>query len=145
MSRVFRLAGLLRLRKLQEDQAAAALARANARRKDHRALMAQTRGTLEDTPGEVSSATALRSAAAARSVSRHLLADLAALNTSVEDEVRSAQAVLVEAKTASSALEKLAEKHAGEEMDRELHEEQLFLDELSTNKRPASDPDGKES
>jgi flagellar FliJ protein len=139
MTKAFRLAGLLRLRKLQEDQAAAALGQANARRTAHGRRLAATRGALADSRSDPASASALAAAAASRAASRSLLLDLQALAATLESDADSAQAALLEAKTAASPLEKLAERHQDEYATAELHAEQGFLDELALSRREAGE------
>ncbi|MGO4384481.1 flagellar FliJ family protein [Specibacter sp. RAF43] len=135
MTKTFRLAGLLRYRKLQEDQASAGLARANDRRNSHGRRVAGARRDLAETAAEVSSAAALTAAAAARSASRSLLLELQSLATSLDAEAACAQAALVEAKTAANSLEKLAERHELASNAAELLDEQKFLDELALAQR----------
>ncbi|WP_113716442.1 hypothetical protein [Arthrobacter dokdonensis] len=135
MTNAFRLAGLFRLRRLQEDQASATLAQANARRTSHARRLATTRGTLADSAADADSASALAAAAASRAASRSLLLDLQALAATLELEAETAQAALVQAKTAASSLEKLADRHQHECDTAELHAEQGFLDELALSRR----------
>lgn len=135
MTNAFRLAGLFRLRKLQEDQASATLAQANARRTSHARRLAATRGTLANSASDADSASALAAAAASRAASRSLLLELHTLAAKLETEADAAHAALVEAKTAASSLEKLAERHQHESDAAELHAEQGFLDELALSQR----------
>ncbi|WP_125614265.1 flagellar export protein FliJ [Specibacter cremeus] len=131
MGNTFRLAGLLRFRQVQADEAAGVLARTNGRRRAHQDAIAAARDKLGTTPGEPGSAAALAAAAAARSAARHMLADLHALTDSLDDAARAAEADLVAAKTASSTLEKLADQHAAALLVEDLRAEQQVLDELS--------------
>lgn len=131
MADTFRLAGLLKFRQAQEDQAAAALARANARRREHAGRLKDARTILSESSEEASSAAALRATAAARSASRSMLADLHALSETAEAEAEAAHAELVAAKKAAASLEKLAERHLVGETEDLLREEQRFLDELA--------------
>lgn len=133
----FRLAGLLRLRKLQEDQASASLARANDKRKSHARRLAAARGELADSAEEAGSAAALAAAAAARSASHSLLLELQALAATLEAEAETAQGVLIEAKMAASSLEKLADRHQQASVSADLLAEQGFLDELALSRRKA--------
>ncbi|PYI66859.1 flagellar export protein FliJ [Arthrobacter livingstonensis] len=139
MTKTFRLAGLLRLRKLQEDQASASLARANDNRKSHARRLASARGELADSASDAGSAAALSAAAAARAASRSLLLELRSLATTLEAEADSAQAVLLEAKTAASSLEKLEERHQLDSVSAELLAEQGFLDELALSRRKGAE------
>jgi len=131
MADTFRLAGLLKFRQAQEDQAAAALAKANARRKEHAARLNEARTVLSGSAVEVESSAAMRASAAARSASRSMLADLHALSESADAEAEAAQAELVTAKKAAASLEKLAERHLVGQAEELLRDEQRFLDELA--------------
>lgn len=135
MSNTFRLAGLLRFRKLQEDQASAGLARANANRRSHAARMSTAKDELAATTSEASSATALVAAAAARSASRSMLLEMQGLGATLAVHADAAQAELVLAKTSASTLEKLAERHQQASGYAELAAEQHFLDELAMARR----------
>ncbi|MDJ0316649.1 flagellar FliJ family protein [Arthrobacter antibioticus] len=142
MGSTFRLAGLLRFRQAQEEQAAASLAQANARRKEQREHVSKVRGTLAAAPSNAGSAAALRATAAARSSSRSMLLELAALTHSVEEAASNAEKDLLTAKKSAASLEKLADRH---EMDRQellLHDEQLFLDELAVSRATSQDDAG---
>ncbi|MCQ9162505.1 flagellar export protein FliJ [Arthrobacter sp. STN4] len=135
MTKTFRLAALLRFRKLQEDQAAAGLARANANRRTHASRTAAAWGELAQTTAEAGSATALTAAAASRAASRSILLELQGLGTAMAAEAETAEAELVAAKTAASTLEKLAERHRQAGSRADLAAEQHFLDELATARR----------
>lgn len=137
MDRTFRLAGLLRFRQAQEEQAAAALARANTRRKEHQDTVGSARGTLAGTPSDPGSAAALRASAAARSAARSMLLELTALSASVEEDATAAQEELIAAKKTAASLEKLAGRHEVDQHELELREEQLFLDELAVSRASA--------
>jgi len=135
MTQEFRLAGLLRFRRLQEDQASAALARANANRRSHAARAAAARGGLAETSSEVKSAAALAAVSAARSASRSMLLELQGLGAGLVAEADGAQRELLAAKTAAGSLEKLAERHRQAGSTAELAAEQHFLDELAAARR----------
>lgn len=131
MANPFRLAGLLRFRQAQEDQAAAALARANGVHREHEQRLNRARGTLAATPANASSAAALRASAAARSASRSTLLELQALTDSAAKRAAAAQEDLMAAKKSAASLEKLDDKHQADSQQLLLREEQLFLDELA--------------
>ena len=135
MTQEFRLAGLLRFRRLQEDQAASALARANANRRSHGARAAAFKGELAGTSSEVDSAAALAAVSAARSASRSMLLELQGLGARLAAEADGAQEELLAAKSAASTLEKLAERHRQASSAAELAAEQHFLDELAAGRR----------
>lgn len=134
MGKSFRLAGLLRFRQAQEEQAAAALARANTRRKEHEGRVGRLRGILADTPSDPGSAAALRASAAARSSARSMLLELHALTDSTTQDAEQAQAELLAAKKSAASLENLADRHRVEQHHLVLREEQLFLDELASSR-----------
>lgn len=131
MGNSFRLAGLLRFRQAQEDQAAAALARANGRRKEQQEKVTRVRDTLAGVPSDPGSATALRASAAARSSARSMLLELEALTVATEEAAQAAQQELLAAKKAAASLGKLDERHEAEQQTELLREEQVFLDELA--------------
>ncbi|WP_192841602.1 flagellar FliJ family protein [Arthrobacter sp. ERGS1:01] len=134
MGRSFRLAGLLRFRQAQEEQAAAALARANARRRDQAARVSNVRAALDGAAVDAGSSTALRASAAARASSRSMLVELTALSATADDAAQAAAQELVAAKKKAVSLEKLAERHRHEHQGELLREDQLFLDELATTR-----------
>lgn len=134
MSR-FRLAGLLRLRKLTEDSAAAQLAqRSSARRTaDRRVEQAERRlgaHTLEAAGGPQvwRASIAARSAFAASADA----ARIAREQTLAEEEA--AQKAYGEAKKNARSLEKLEAKHVEKEKAEDERAEQVVLDELATQR-----------
>lgn len=131
MATTFRLAGLLRFRQAQEDQATAALARANAAHREQQRQLGRARGLLAATPSDPSSAAALRASAASRSAARSTLLELQALATSAANVAAAAQQELLTAKKSAASLEKLADKHQLDSRQLLLRDEQLFLDELA--------------
>lgn len=131
MGSSFRLAGLLRFRQAQEDQAAAELARANGRRKEQQEKVSRVRDTLAGVPSHPGSATALRASAAARSSARSMLLELEALTVATEEAAQAAQQELLAAKKSAASLGKLDERHEADRQTEQLREEQVFLDELA--------------
>ncbi|WP_434614063.1 flagellar FliJ family protein [Arthrobacter sp. A5] len=131
MSRAFPLAGLLRLRHLRQDAAAAELAGANARASAHGARQNAARGELQQTTSEVATAAALSAMAAARSSARSMLAELEAVSQQNRVQQDQAQTVFNEARAGSVRLEKLAAKHAELVAAELLHSEQTVLDEIA--------------
>ncbi|MDO8106119.1 flagellar FliJ family protein [Isoptericola sp. b441] len=137
MQRRFRLAGLLRLRRLQEEQAAADLARANAsarqaeeERDELGSLMA---GTVFPRHGDE---LVWRSAVAARAALVGLVDEATvALDVASRRAELAADAWTV-SRTKVSMLDKLAERH--EELVRADDErvEQQALDEAAARRRP---------
>ena len=109
MNREFSLAGLLRLRQLQQDQAATGLARARSR----------------------SSSVRVREAAA-RSSAHSMLADLQNLTHLAEADEANARAEFIAARTRSVGLEKLQARHDAEVNSADLRAEQSALDEIAS-------------
>ena len=132
MSRRFPLAGLLRLQQLHEDAAAIQLAAANARSSATRARQKAARLELAEMPSEAVNAAALNSVAAARSSSRSMLAELAAVSADNQVRTEQAQAAFNEARSQSVRLQKLEIKHEARVAAEELHTEQTAIDEIAT-------------
>lgn len=142
--RRFRLAGLLRVRKLQEEQAAAELGRAVGSREQARARAAQAGQELSghNTPTNVDIATWRAVLAARTALHQNVLLATAAVDTAQravterEDEWQAARVRAV-------PLEKLEEKHDERMAEEDLHTEQLELDEAAT--RRATTPSSTET
>lgn len=132
MSRGFPLAGLLRLKQLHEDAAAIELAAANNRTSATRARQRAARLELADMPSEVVNAAALSSVAAARSSSRSMLADLAAVSVENQARTEQAQAAFNDARSQSVRLQKLETKHEARVVAEDLHTEQTAIDEIAS-------------
>jgi flagellar FliJ protein len=135
MARTFPLAGLLGLRRLEENQAAAALSAANTRIGAIHARRGAALRDLGSSPSEVTDADALRLAAFARAASRSMLSDLAALSTLAETESAQAQEDFQSARARTVGLEKLEEKHSAAVMVEDLRIEQIVLDEIASGSR----------
>lgn len=143
MSRSFRLAGLLRLRRLQEEQAAADLARANAERLaavERRRVTAEMLGdsSLPALGDEATWKAAVAGRAALQGmVTESLVAiDLAAA------QVDHAAGLWTEARTRATTLTKLEERHELAVRVEDDRLEQLVLDEAATRRATAPDPEG---
>ena len=132
MSRRFPLAGLLRLQQLHEDAAAIQLAAANARSSATRARQKAARLELAEMPSEVVNAAALNTVAAARSSSRSMLAELAAVSADNQVRTEQAQAAFNAARSQSVRLQKLETKHEARVAAEDLHTEQTAIDEIAT-------------
>ena len=128
----FSLAGLLRLRHLEQDLASAELAAANARRRESGARRDRVRAELGDTNGQPSDAAALHAVAAARASARSMLLELDALEQAHREAVEHAQDALSAARARSIGLEKLAEKHAAAVAAEAIRSEQSVIDELAS-------------
>lgn len=132
MTRSFPLAGLLRVRALAEERAAAELA---AARRAERAAAERARETRERLTGstlpDVADGLAFRASVASR-------ASLVALLEEQGDQVVAAQAhsdertdVWVAARRDARAVERLEERHDATVRAEELHAEQVVLDEVA--------------
>ena len=131
MSRQFTLAGLLRLRQIQQDQAATGLARARSRSSSVRARETSARRQLAATDEDIVSSASLRAVAASRSASHSMLADLQNLARVAETDEATARGEFIAARTRSVGLEKLEARHQAEVNTAELRAEQSALDEIS--------------
>jgi flagellar protein FliJ len=129
----FPLAGLLRLRKLQEDQAAAALTSARGRADEIRARNRRLRDSLNAPVGgpAAHSLEHLVAIAAARASTSSMLSELEALGRSTEDEEARTLAEHQEARRRALTLEKLEAGHEAAEAAERGVEEQRVLDELA--------------
>ncbi|AXJ10014.1 flagellar FliJ family protein [Arthrobacter sp. PM3] len=132
MNREFSLAGLLRLRQLQQDQAATGLARARSRSNSVRVREAAARRELAATDDPISSSASLRAVAAARSSAHSMLADLQNLTRLAEADEAGARAEFIAARTRSVGLEKLQARHHAEVSSADLRAEQSALDEIAS-------------
>lgn len=132
MTPQFPLAGLLRIRKIQQDQAASNLARATSRSRSVRVREAAARNQLIESADSVSSTASLRAVAASRAAAQGMLADLQALAEMADAEAAAAQASFTEARTRSVSLEKLEARHLAERLAAELGAEQGTLDEIAS-------------
>jgi flagellar FliJ protein len=132
MSRAFPLAGLLRLRHAQQDEAGSMLASANARLADATARRARTAAMLAGEPLQVVDAATLFAVSAARASTRGMLAELDAMAAARRAEVDTAQTAFNAARTLSIGLEKLEVKHAERVIAEDARAEQLVLDEVAS-------------
>ncbi len=132
MAKGFPLAGLLRLRHLQEDQAAAELARANAdrrradkRRRDTENMLAGT--VLPEQGDEL----AWQAAIAGRAAMTGLVGEATAALAEAGSRVDGATAEWSQARTRATTLDKLFDRHVLVVRAEELRVEQLVLDEAA--------------
>jgi flagellar FliJ protein len=132
MASAFPLAGLLRLRHLQQDQAAGDLAAANNRVQETGVRQERARTALGATSAEATSVEALYAVAAARASARGMLADLDALGRRHESTAAEAQALFDAARARALSLEKLQHRHAQSVHTQELRDEQIILDEIAS-------------
>lgn len=124
----FRLAGLLRLRRLEEERAAATLAQANAersaahdRRDEHVERIAQSTLDRED----------FTVAVAGRAALFGMYAESTAYLALAVERAERAGVEWSGTRTAVRMIDKLAERHAATEQAEELRAEQLLLDETA--------------
>ena len=137
----FSLTALLRLRRLQQDRAAAdvSLSRARAAELASRRRFAQNSlATLMSSDG---SSERLRWTAAARAASSSTLGDLQALASETDEQVEEADAQFAETRARTITLEKLEARHDAAELSESLRQEQISLDEISSRR---FDPTGKQ-
>lgn len=133
MPRDFSLAGLLRLRRLQEDESAGRLLRARSRASELAAQRTHVRDSLAD--DEAVSVESMHAISAARASTSSMLADLKNLELEQSAEVDRAAVEHEAARAQTLALEKLEERHAAEQAAEELRAEQTVLDELAGRSR----------
>ncbi|MCC3276458.1 MULTISPECIES: flagellar export protein FliJ [unclassified Arthrobacter] len=131
MPRTFPLAGLLRLRQMQQERAAGELAAANVREKETVQARTEAYSALESSNSQAMDSATLIAIAAARASSRSMLADLNALGARRTAEVEAARAEFSAARARSVGLEKLEGKYAAAEAAEDLRTEQNILDELA--------------
>jgi len=131
MARQFPLAGLLRVRRLQEEQAAGGLAEANRRLRDADDARTEAYAALHDLPADAVDRATLTAIAAARASARSMLAELGAVEEARRAEADAAQAQYRAARERAAVLGKLEDRHAGLAAAEELRAEQVVLDELA--------------
>jgi len=139
MTREFSLAGLLRVREIQERAAAQRLSRAVI---DARHTEARDRHLRSALAGEGTDAVDVRSLAAlaaARAAGRSMLAELTTLAEMQSQSVDEARAEHAEARRAMRGLDRLADAHAVRERTDELRVEQAELDEIASRSRTEGD------
>jgi flagellar export protein FliJ len=134
MPRDFSLAGLLRLRRLREDEAAGNLLRARSRASELAAQRSHVRDAL--LPEEATSVESVHAISAARASTSSMLADLRNLELEQAAEVERARVAHAAARQDTLALEKLEKRHAEAAAAAELHAEQAALDEVAGRARP---------
>ncbi|MEW2461776.1 flagellar export protein FliJ [Microbacterium sufflavum] len=135
MSRSFSLAGLLRVREIQERAAAQRLSRAVIDAQHTEARDRALRAHLSGADTEAVDVRSLAALAAARVAGRALLADLRTLSELQHETVAEARAEHADARRTLRGLERLADAHAAELRAADLHAEQAELDEIGTRTR----------
>lgn len=131
MARGFPLAGLLRLRHLEQDSASGAVAAANAKIQANEERRARVRAELGGYPLAPEDSSAMAAIAAARASTRSMLAELDAVHELDLATLDTATTALTMARAKAVGLEKLEEKHAAAQRAEDLRVEQSALDELA--------------
>jgi flagellar FliJ protein len=132
MARSFRLAGLLRLRQIQQDQAASDLAAARRRANESAARERRAQASLSGIATDVGDSTVLYAIAAARASSRSMLAELQEIERADREKADDANAAFTNARARSVGLEKLERRHIEGVDTADLRAEQAVLDEIAT-------------
>lgn len=135
MARHFPLAGLMRLRRLQEDEAASTLAAANRNAGLHADRQRAARHELDATSSEASGTPALLAVAASRASARSMLATLDALAVEHRAAAAEAHEGFLQARLKAAGMEKLEARHQAEARGEALRAEQIGLDELALRGR----------
>lgn len=133
--RPFRLAGVAKLRQLEEDRAAAALAAQRQRRRSAEQRAHHLRSALEETalPPEADLVT-FRATVAARAAASAALTEAVTASELARTEEDGAQDAWSQARRRTSTIGKLAEKHVAAEHAAASHAEQVDLDEIATRR-----------
>lgn len=141
MSRPFPLAGLLRVRAMAEDTAAAELARARNR---ERAARDRARATAEmlgsSVPPAEADLAAWQAAVAARVALSSLLTDERSVVRRAETEVGRRQDEWTSARIRTRAVERLRDKHDEGERVADERAEQVVLDEIAARSQAPTAP-----
>jgi flagellar FliJ protein len=128
---VFPLAGLLRLRRLKEDLAAAEVGNARSRASRLAAQRHQLIVTLPEADPEKRDVSAVAALAASRAAAATMLGDLEALRVEHDRAVAVAEGEHRRARQETAAVEKLEERHGERQRALDLRAEQHVLDELA--------------
>ena len=131
MSAAFNLAGLLRLRQLQEDLAAASVSAARGREAVGVARSRRIRHELSHTTIDSEDYLSLSSIAASRASTATLLAELGEVDRLNKAEVERAAERHAAAHRTKKGIEKLEERFEEAASAEELRREQYVLDDLS--------------
>jgi flagellar protein FliJ len=131
MTRSFPLAGLLRLRKLEEDQSASTLSRARVQAAEQSHRSRSARAAFADSDSGATSPAMLAAIAASRASAVTMFAELTELERQHDMEVELARVAHERAHARALGLEKLEERHDEAVAAEELRAEQIVLDELA--------------
>jgi flagellar protein FliJ len=138
----FSLAGLLRLRKLEEDQRAVELNSARDREAVGLARTRRIRRALAEGHEDPAAHASLASIAATRASSATMLGELGELDRENAAEVARAVDAHADAHRKTLGLEKLETRFDEQKRAAELREEQLLLDDLSSRAWHAAQGEG---
>lgn len=139
----FSLAGLLRLRKLEEDQRAAALNRARDHEQIGLARTRRIRTALSESPVDPENYSSIASIAATRASTANMLAEMSEIDKAAADQVAVEVAAHAEAHRRTLGLEKLEARFEENQKVEELRAEQLVLDDLSARAWHLANPEAK--
>ena len=139
MSRAFSLAGLLRVRSVQEREAAQRLSRAAVEASQTQARDRHLRAALGDAGSGPQDGRTLAALAASRAAGRALLTELRVVAQLQEQTLSDARAVHDTRRREVRGLEKLAHAHLLEVRAEALRAEQKELDEIASRTRPGED------
>lgn len=141
MAAAFRLATLLRLRTMQEDQAAAELGRANGEaHAARRRVEATTRRLAEAGVPDGMTASAWRAVAASRAALRRDVEAAGAVALAAAATVAERERQWQDARARTRPYERLEERHVEQTTAAELAAEQLALDEAAGRSRAPQAP-----
>jgi len=136
MNRTFSLTGLLRVRKVQEREAAQRLSRAAIEERQAQARERQLRTALgTGVDEEAMDAAALAALAASRAAGRALLGELAGVAEIRRHELTAAQTAHGRRRREVRGLEKLADAHDRDLRAEDLRAEQAEIDEIAGRTR----------
>ncbi|MET1085870.1 MAG: flagellar export protein FliJ [Arthrobacter sp.] len=135
MARRFPLAGLMRLRRLQEDEAASRLAAANRAAALQADRQRAARHELDLTTSKASGTPALLAIAAARASAGSMLSSLEALAAEHQAAAAEAHEEFLQARLKAAGMEKLEARHQTAARGEALRAEQIGLDELALRGR----------
>lgn len=133
MSRLFPLAGLLRIRKMEEDTSRQRLAEANANLSETLEEVGGLHAYLAQERDRTGVNASLAAVAASRAATAGLLAVLDMEAEQREAEVEEARAAYSGTRMRARALEKLADRHESQVVAEELAAEQVQLDEAAVS------------
>jgi flagellar FliJ protein len=133
----FRLAALLRLRRLREDRTRVEATRARSRASELAAERHQLLGALSDHGHDARDVRGITAVAVARASTSVMLADLQALQTQQDEVLRDAEDAYRAARRDVRTVERLEDRHAESERAEALRGEQVVLDEIAARTRSA--------